>query len=208
MDLNSVENINVTALGGTDTITVNDLTGTSVSDVAIDLGSTPGGAGDGQLDTIVLNATSGDDVITITNNNGVVTVTGLAEDVTIRGFDATDRIVINGLGGDDVINASGFTGMLVTANGGDGDDVLIGSAGNDILTGGAGDDILLGGGGQDVLDGGPGANVVINGFAGNAAVLGQFMASSFVSAGDSLGATPIADPQAGHQPVLAIPQHA
>ena len=53
-----------------------------------------------------------------------------------------------------------------------------------------------------------GANVVINGFAGGAAVLGQFMASSFVSAGDSLGATPIADPQAGHQPVLAIPQHA
>ena len=88
MDLNGVENINVTALGGTDTITVNDLTGTSVSDVAIDLGGTPGGAGDGQLDTIVLNATSGDDVITITNNNGVVTVTGLAEDVTIRGFDA------------------------------------------------------------------------------------------------------------------------
>ena len=30
-------------------------------------------------DTIVLNATEGDDVITITNNNGVVTVTGLAE---------------------------------------------------------------------------------------------------------------------------------
>ena len=74
--------------------------------------------------------------------------------------------MINGLGGDDVINASGFPGILVTANGGDGDDVLIGSAGNDILTGGAGDDILLGGGGQDVLDGGPGDNVVIHGFAG------------------------------------------
>ena len=98
--------------------------------------------------------------------------------------------------------------MQVTANGGDGDDVLIGGAGNDILTGGAGDDVLIGGGGQDVLDGGPGNNVVINGFVGNAAILGQFMASTFVSTGDGLGATPMADPQAGQPPVLAIPQHA
>ncbi len=64
--------------------------------------------------------------------------------------------------------------MLLTANGGDGDDVLIGSAGNDTLIGGTGDDVLIGGGGQDVLDGGPGNNVVI----AVAPVLGQFMASS------------------------------
>ena len=86
-------------------------------------------------------------MITVTNNNGVVTVTGLAETVTITGFEANDRIVINGLGGDDVIEASGLSGMLLTANGGDGDDVLIGSPGNDILTGGTGDDVLIGGGG-------------------------------------------------------------
>ena len=65
--------------------------------------------------------------------------------MTISSFDANDRIVINGLGGDDVIEASGLNGMLLTANGGDGDDVLIGSAGNDTLTGGAGDDVLIGG---------------------------------------------------------------
>ena len=35
--------------------------------------------------------------------------------------------------------------MLLTADGGDGDDVLIGSAGEDILLGGAGDDVLIGG---------------------------------------------------------------
>ena len=44
--------------------------------------------------------------------------------------------------------------MQLTANGGDGNDVLIGSAGNDMLTGGAGDDVLIGGPGQDILDGG------------------------------------------------------
>ena len=39
MDLNDVENINVAALGGADTITVNDLSGTDVKQVAIDLGA-------------------------------------------------------------------------------------------------------------------------------------------------------------------------
>ena len=51
--------------------------------------------------------------------------------------------------------------MQLTANGGDGNDVLIGSAGNDVLTGGAGDDVLIGNGGQDVLDGGTGNNILI-----------------------------------------------
>ena len=49
----------------------------------------------------------------------------------------------------------------LTADGGDGDDVLIGGAGNDTLLGGAGDDVLIGGPGLDVLDGGPGDNILI-----------------------------------------------
>ena len=89
MDLNGVENIDFNALGGADTITVNDLTGTDVNQVAIDLGDATG-AGDGPPTPSSLNATNGDDVITITNNNGVVTVTGLGDDVTISDFDAND----------------------------------------------------------------------------------------------------------------------
>jgi len=168
MDLNDVEQIQLAALGGADTITVNDLSGTDMQSIAIDLGSAAG-TGDGSADTIVINATNGDDVISIANVNGVVTVSGLATQVTIAHFDANDRIVINGLGGDDVIEASGLgTAMLLTANGGDGNDILIGSAGSDILTGGAGDDVLIGGGGLDVLDGGPGDNVVIQSAGFNA----------------------------------------
>jgi len=100
--------------------------------------------------------------------------------------------------------------------------VLIGSAGNDSLQGGDGDDVLIGGGGQDILDGGPGDNVVLQsltvGGSGSldsgsvaatgvsqtgVALLTQFMASSFVTAGDSLGETPIVDPVANQQPTLA-----
>jgi Ca2+-binding RTX toxin-like protein len=145
MDLNGIEQIDVNALGGADTITVNDMTGTNVSKVKIDLAGSAGG-GDGQVDTIVINATNNADAITVANTNGVITVSGLAAEVTISNFDANDRLVINGLGGDDVIVASGLSGMQVTANGGDGNDVLVGSPGNDILTGGLGDDVLIGNG--------------------------------------------------------------
>jgi len=164
MDLNGVEHIHFNALGGADTITVNDLTGTSVKNVDLDLSSPPGsGAGDGQADTIIINATSGDDVISVTSSGGVITVSGLAATVTIAGAElANDQLIINGLGGDDVITASGLTGGIrLTANGGDGDDVIIGSINAATLTGGAGDDVLIGGPGFDVLDGGPGDNILI-----------------------------------------------
>jgi hypothetical protein len=140
MDLHGVEHIQVAALGGADTITVNDLSGTDATQVAIDLAGSDGRS-DGQVDTVVINATNHADAINVVNNNGVVTVSGLGADVTISNFDATDRLVL-------------------TADGGDGDDVLVGSTGADTLSGGAGDDILLGNGGLDVLDGGPGANIV------------------------------------------------
>jgi Ca2+-binding RTX toxin-like protein len=163
MDLDDVETISFDALGGSDNVTINDMSGTDVTKVEVDLAATlDGTAGDGQVDTIFINATNGDDVITFSNNNGVVTVSGLAAEMQISGFEATDRIVINGLAGDDVVEASGLgTAMQLTANGGDGDDVLIGSDGNDVLSGGDGDDVLIGGLGLDVLDGGPGDNTVI-----------------------------------------------
>ena len=41
MDLNSIEQIQFTALGGADTITVNDLSGTGVKQVSIDLAAIP-----------------------------------------------------------------------------------------------------------------------------------------------------------------------
>ena len=215
MDMNDVETIDLRALGGADTITVNDMTGTDVSNVSIDLGAI-GGGGDGAEDTVIINATDGDDAITISGDNGVLTVHGLATDVTISNFEAEDHLIINGLGGDDVIEGSGLAaGVSLTANGGDGDDVLIGGAGDDTLNGNAGDDVLIGGPGQDVLDGGPGNNINIQAIVSNlpssdlhaAALLGQFMASSFVTAGDALGATPVPDQPATQQqqPLLAQP---
>jgi Ca2+-binding RTX toxin-like protein len=163
MDLNDVEHIQFAALGGADTIHLRDLSGTDVKQVDVDLGAT-GGVPDNQVDTVIIDGTSGNDVITLSmREDGALVVSGLAEEVVIEHFDPADTIHIEGLGGDDVINASalGANGPSLTLAGGDGDDVLIGGAGNDTILGNAGDDVLLGGAGIDVLDGGPGNNVVI-----------------------------------------------
>jgi Ca2+-binding RTX toxin-like protein len=164
MDLNDVEAINFTARGGADNIVINDLSGTDVTEINLDLAATPGGAGDGAADTVTINATNGDDVVLVVGENGSVSILGLAAQVNITGLEAAnDRIIINGLAGDDVVEASGLAAGVVqlTANGGFGNDVLVGSDGNDVLNGNEGDDVLIGGLGTDILDGSPGDDVVI-----------------------------------------------
>src|SRR5205807_8141233 len=64
MDLNGVERIDFNALGGADTITVNDLSGTDVSEVNLNLAAA-GGGGDGQADAVIVNGTAGNDTIAI-----------------------------------------------------------------------------------------------------------------------------------------------
>ena len=152
MDLNSVEQIDFRALGGADNITVNDLAGTDVARVGIDLAAA-GAGGDGATDTVVINASAGADVIVVTANGSTLTVSGLAAEVVISNFEAgIDRLVINALAGNDVIDATALPGgMGIAVDGGSGDDLLLGGAGDDVLDGGPGDDVLIGGPGNDVL---------------------------------------------------------
>ncbi|GKQ54703.1 calcium-binding protein [Bradyrhizobium sp. Ce-3] len=157
MDLNGIEKIDIHALGGADTITVNDLSGTDVQQVLIDL-SVTGGNPDGALDTVIANGTAGADTITVTGSGRDILVNGLAAEIVVHGQDATDVLQINGLGGDDHIDASGVAAGLIALaiNGGAGDDVIIGSGGNDIVTGGQGSDVALLGGGDDTYIWNPG----------------------------------------------------
>ncbi|QEH37688.1 Bifunctional hemolysin/adenylate cyclase precursor [Aquisphaera giovannonii] len=165
MDLNDVEGIDFNARGGADTITVNDLSGTDVTEVNLDLAGVPAsGVGDGAADRVIVNATNGDDVAVVAGDASGVAVLGLAAQVNITGAEAAnDSLTVNALGGDDVIQASGLSAGAISLveDGGDGDDVLIGGGGNDTLLGGDGDDVLIGGPGQDVLDGGTGSNVLL-----------------------------------------------
>ncbi len=164
MDVKGVEQVNVVALGGADTITINDLSGTDVTEVNLDLASAPGsGTGDGQPDNVIVTGTNDSDVILVTGSAGGTSVSNLAAQVNITGAEAAnDRLTVNALAGDDVVAADGLAAgaIQLTANGGDGADVLSGGAGNDTLNGEAGDDILIGNDGVDILNGGPGDNVL------------------------------------------------
>jgi Ca2+-binding RTX toxin-like protein len=163
MDSDDVERVDFNALGGTDVVTVNDLTGTDVTSVNVDLAGA-GGSGDGQPDNVIVNGTNGDDAIQVNGDASGVQVSGLRAVLHLTNAEVpTDMLTINALGGNDVVEASGLAANAIslTLDGGAGDDVLIGSAGSDILFGRDGDDVLLGGPGQDVLDGGTGDNIVI-----------------------------------------------
>ncbi len=173
MDLNDVETLNLTALGGADTLTVNDLSGTDLTRLATDLAAS-GGGGDGAADNVIVNATNGDDVVVVNGRSGSTEVTGLPAAISLTGVEAAnDRVTVRALAGDDVVDASGVAAgsALLTLDGGDGDDVLIGGEGDDTILGGLGDDVLLGGPGNDVLDGQDGDDVEIQGFAASASKL-------------------------------------
>ena len=170
MDLNDVETIDVNALGGADTITVNDLSGTDVTERQRRPRRAPAAA------TTARPTTSSSTAPTATTWSSVSgNATGVAghrpgrPGQRHRREAANDRLTVNALAGDDVVDASGLAAgaIQLTADGGDGDDVLIGGDGDDTLLGGAGDDVLIGGPGVDILDGGAGDNVVINSLTGD-----------------------------------------
>ena len=163
MDLDEVESIGFRALGGADTIVVNDLSGTDVTEANTGLAAV-GGAGDAQPDNVIVSGTNGDDVALVFGDASGVSVIGLAAQVNITGAEAAnDRLTLSMLAGDDVVDASGLAAgaIQLTANGGADNDVLIGGDGNDVLLGGPGDDVLIGGPGIDILDGGEGDDIEI-----------------------------------------------
>jgi Ca2+-binding RTX toxin-like protein len=167
MDADGVEVVTFNALGGADRITVNDLSGTDVTDVNLNLAGTPGGTtGDNATDLVQVNGTNGDDTIVIAGSGSDAQVLGLAANVTISGAEpGLDRLQVNSLAGNDVVDATGLTGAAIQlgVDAGAGDDAVLGGDGNDTLVGNDGDDVLIGNGGDDVLDGGAGDDVLIGG---------------------------------------------
>jgi Ca2+-binding RTX toxin-like protein len=163
MDLNGVEQIDFNALGGADTVTVGDLTGTGVTNVNIDLAGTSGtGIGDGAADTVTVNGTNGNDAIQIAGAGTSYAVTGLSAIVNVQGSEgANDQLIVNALGGDDVVSAAGLPSGVVqlTVDGGAGNDSITGSQGADTLIGGDGNDLIEGGRGNDIMFGGAGDDI-------------------------------------------------
>jgi Ca2+-binding RTX toxin-like protein len=113
MDTDGVETVDFNALGGTDDVVVNDLTGTDVTKTNLDLAGTLGGdAGDGAADNVAVNATNGNDTINIDGNGSGADVTGLATTVSIVHAERTDSLFVNTLAGTDNVLVNGVAGVL------------------------------------------------------------------------------------------------
>jgi Ca2+-binding RTX toxin-like protein len=149
MNLSQIEQVDVTAGAGDDTLKTYDLSGTDVRTVNEDLGA---GA-----DHVIADGTDAPDTVTTTGTAGSVTVSGLAAVVNIRNADAAhDQLLVNGRGGSDALNASGLAADAIQYAADSG-------AGDDKLAGGRGADRLLGGDGNDTADGNQGDDTALLG---------------------------------------------
>jgi Ca2+-binding RTX toxin-like protein len=130
MDLDAVEQVDLSARGGADTIVVNDLSATGLTALNLDLDSALGeGTGDGAIDSVVVNGTDRDDAIQIAafDNGARITGAGLLPLVNITGAEgANDTLTVNTLGGNDVVDASSLPAGLIglSVNLGDGQGVV------------------------------------------------------------------------------------
>jgi hypothetical protein len=119
MDTDDVEIVDDNPVGGADSVTVNDLTGTDVTQTNLDLAGAFGDtAGDGAIDSVVVNGTSGDDNIAINGNGSGADVTGLATTVSVKHAEPTDTLSVNTLTGTDHVATNGVAGLIqVLVNG-------------------------------------------------------------------------------------------
>ncbi len=173
-----IEFVQVTALGGTDRVTVADLTGVGLTEVRLNLGagndrllSDPGA----KLGSVQLRVfgDAGNDLLIGTDSadflsggDGNDTLIGNDGNDTLNGDAGTDSI--DGGAGSDVIDGGTGTAIL---EGGDGNDSLTGSILNDVINGGAGNDTLVGLNGNDLLNGMDG-NDSLAGGSGDDSLLG------------------------------------
>jgi VCBS repeat-containing protein len=121
---------------------------------------------------------------TVTDGHGLtstatvdVTITGIADGVTVAGGNGND--IVQGTSGEDTLSGGNGNDTLYGLDGhdvlvgGNGNDLLFGGTGNDRLYGDNGDDRLDGGAGNDRISGGNGSDVLIGGAGNDIFVFGR-----------------------------------
>jgi hypothetical protein len=173
IDAAGVEQVNVVAGAGGDTVAVNDLTGTDVQVININLG-----IADLATDAVIVRGTAAADDLTATVSSGVMTVDGLDYDVNVSSANPEDHLTVNGNAGNDSISVNvvspGAETVVYTPTASDGGtfdldplnlDLLSSPliiSGAEVLTydgGGDGDSLTVAGtDGDDTIVHNPGAN--------------------------------------------------
>ena len=142
MNMTSMESLQLQVIGGMDQIIINDLAGTGVQNVAIDL--RVASFGDGAADSVSVAGSAANETLEIVSVLGVTQIVGLGATVQMLGVESFDGISVLGGGGADTIGASTIVNgaMKVTLGGEAGNDTLIGSLGDDTLDGGTDTDTV------------------------------------------------------------------
>ncbi|MCI0686349.1 MAG: hypothetical protein L0Y54_03795 [Sporichthyaceae bacterium] len=105
MDMDGVEQLDLTALGGADTITIEDMSGTDFRRADVDL-SGPAGGADGVGDIVTVRGTELADNIRVRTSGALITVNGLQTKTVLAGVEPIDQLQIDALGGDDRVRVN------------------------------------------------------------------------------------------------------
>jgi hemolysin type calcium-binding protein len=112
MDLGGVEQLDLAALAGTDTVIVGDLSGTDLRSANLDLSSA--GASDGVLDVVSIAGTDHSDHVTVAGTGPAVDVAGLHARVHISGSDSRDQLNVLTGDGNDTVSVTDAAKQLIT----------------------------------------------------------------------------------------------
>jgi 6-phosphogluconolactonase (cycloisomerase 2 family) len=165
LTLNNIAALALNLGAGGDNVSVGDLSGTSLTQLNVALGT------HSTADAISLAGTAGNDTFTLSTAAGSLLVHeagGLTTTIAQASAAIGDALTIHGNAGNDTIDASGVGAALMHLNlyGDDGNDIITGSPYADLIHGGAGADTIAGGGGSDVIHGDDGNNVLTGGSGG------------------------------------------
>jgi Ca2+-binding RTX toxin-like protein len=112
-DFDSVEGLDIATLGSVDNVTVDDLTGTAIKTVDVNLAGFDG-AGDASADNVIVNGTDGSDSVQLRRADTQVQVRGLAAQTRVVGGEAAlDTLRIQTLGGDDRVTLEDTVNSLI-----------------------------------------------------------------------------------------------
>lgn len=112
MDTDGVERLDLTALGGTDTMTVEDMSFTDIRRADVDL-SAPTGGPDGLPDVVTVNGTNRRDRVDVETDGTRIEVEGLRAETRITGSEPIDQLRINTLDGDDDVDVDADVEALI-----------------------------------------------------------------------------------------------
>ena len=110
MDLDGIDEIDTLALGGLDTFSVGDLTGTPVALVDVSLAPSFGSpGGDGLADRVEVAGTERRDAVTVAGSGTTARLTGLSATVNVSHAEgALDRLAAHTRGGADTVDSTGL----------------------------------------------------------------------------------------------------